>query len=269
MIFGFSLASNGCGREGYHIYQPFMTQPDSPLGELNKGDHVEYTTENYHLKLKRLDDLYVLIISEFYSHEEAKLFMLKTRASLLWFSLRLQRAIKISKESDIYRFNPPIVENEGNKCFFKHFGCSSIDGMYQSDSATIIPIHKTILQYEGGKASVSAGVGPEKLFSTVNEALSFPYAENVISNKKLLLALELYASHQFEVSKRARLINLVTSLEAVTTNYEVNEATLEVFEVRSRKAREGRNPASGEVIKIEASKGPVFKTGKALKDKVK
>jgi len=41
------------------------------------------------------------------------------------------------------------------------------------------------------------------------------------------------------------------------------------FEVRSRKAREGRNPATGEAIKIKASKVPAFKAGKALKDKVK
>jgi DNA-binding protein HU-beta len=41
------------------------------------------------------------------------------------------------------------------------------------------------------------------------------------------------------------------------------------FEVRSRKAREGRNPATGEAIKIKASKVPAFKAGKGLKDKVK
>ncbi len=41
------------------------------------------------------------------------------------------------------------------------------------------------------------------------------------------------------------------------------------FEVRERKARQGRNPRKpGEVIKIPASKAPVFKAGKALKDSV-
>ena len=41
------------------------------------------------------------------------------------------------------------------------------------------------------------------------------------------------------------------------------------FEVKSRKAREGRNPQKpGEVVKIPASKAPVFKAGKALKDYV-
>jgi len=40
------------------------------------------------------------------------------------------------------------------------------------------------------------------------------------------------------------------------------------FEVSERKAREGRNPQSGEVMKIAASKAPKFKAGKALKDTI-
>ena len=38
------------------------------------------------------------------------------------------------------------------------------------------------------------------------------------------------------------------------------------FEVKDRPARVARNPRTGEEIKIEASKAPVFKAGKALKD---
>ena len=38
------------------------------------------------------------------------------------------------------------------------------------------------------------------------------------------------------------------------------------FEVRKRAARKGRNPQTKEEIKIPASKAPVFKAGKALKD---
>ena len=41
------------------------------------------------------------------------------------------------------------------------------------------------------------------------------------------------------------------------------------FEVRERKEREGRNPATGESIKIPALKVPVFKAGKSFKEKVK
>ena len=38
------------------------------------------------------------------------------------------------------------------------------------------------------------------------------------------------------------------------------------FEVSERAAREGRNPQTGETMKIEACKAPKFKAGKALKD---
>ncbi|MEG0873582.1 MAG: HU family DNA-binding protein [Clostridia bacterium] len=40
------------------------------------------------------------------------------------------------------------------------------------------------------------------------------------------------------------------------------------FEVRQRAARKGRNPQTKAEIKIPASKAPVFKAGKALKDLV-
>lgn len=40
------------------------------------------------------------------------------------------------------------------------------------------------------------------------------------------------------------------------------------FEVKHRAQRTGRNPKNGETITIAASKAPVFKAGKALKDAV-
>ena len=40
------------------------------------------------------------------------------------------------------------------------------------------------------------------------------------------------------------------------------------FLVRERAARTGRNPRTGEELTIAASKNPVFKAGKALKDAV-
>ncbi len=40
------------------------------------------------------------------------------------------------------------------------------------------------------------------------------------------------------------------------------------FSVKRRDARTGRNPRTGEAIKIKASNNPSFKAGKALKDAV-
>lgn len=41
------------------------------------------------------------------------------------------------------------------------------------------------------------------------------------------------------------------------------------FEVKKRAARQAKNPQTGEAISIPATKVPVFKPGKALKDAVK
>ena len=40
------------------------------------------------------------------------------------------------------------------------------------------------------------------------------------------------------------------------------------FDVRKRKARKGRNPRTGEAIKIKASKSVGFKAGQALKNSI-
>ncbi len=41
------------------------------------------------------------------------------------------------------------------------------------------------------------------------------------------------------------------------------------FEARERKARSGRNPHTGEVLDIPASKAPAFKAGKPLKESLR
>ena len=40
------------------------------------------------------------------------------------------------------------------------------------------------------------------------------------------------------------------------------------FELRERAEKQARNPRTGEVIEVAASKAPAFKAGKALKDAV-
>jgi DNA-binding protein HU-beta len=49
----------------------------------------------------------------------------------------------------------------------------------------------------------------------------------------------------------------------------VNLIGFGTFSVKKRAARTGRNPATGETIKIKASKTPSFKAGKAFKDAIK
>ena len=61
-------------------------------------------------------------------------------------------------------------------------------------------------------------------------------------------------------------VDVVT--EALVEDDKVQLVGFGSFEVRKRAARKGRNPQTKEEIKIPASKAPVFKAGKALKDLV-
>lgn len=62
---------------------------------------------------------------------------------------------------------------------------------------------------------------------------------------------------------------LSTVQEAMIKGEKVQLIGFGTFETRERKARQGRNPRKpDEIIQIAASKAPVFKAGKALKDAV-
>ncbi|WP_099469581.1 HU family DNA-binding protein [Konateibacter massiliensis] len=59
-------------------------------------------------------------------------------------------------------------------------------------------------------------------------------------------------------------VDVVT--EELTKGEKIQLVGFGTFEVAERAAREGRNPQTGAVMKIAASKAPKFKAGKALKD---
>ena len=56
--------------------------------------------------------------------------------------------------------------------------------------------------------------------------------------------------------------------EALVREEKVQLVGFGSFEIKSRAERVGRNPKTKETIQIPASKAPVFKAGKALKDAV-
>jgi DNA-binding protein HU-beta len=63
--------------------------------------------------------------------------------------------------------------------------------------------------------------------------------------------------------------NIAALIEIVTATLKKGDNVALVgfgtFEVRKRAARTGRNPATGAVLKIKASKAPAFKAGATLK----
>ena len=88
-------------------------------------------------------------------------------------------------------------------------------------------------------------------------------------NKAELIAKIAEESKLTKKAAETALDAFVTSVEETLKNGEkVQLVGFGTFEVRERAARKGRNPQTKEEIKIPASKAPVFKAGKALKELV-
>jgi len=79
------------------------------------------------------------------------------------------------------------------------------------------------------------------------------------------------AAEGLEKKKAEQAVNAVFAgvQEALAKGEKLQIVGFGTFEVRERPAKQGRNPKTGEVIEIAASKSPAFKAGKALKDAVK
>ncbi|MBB5204136.1 DNA-binding protein HU-beta [Inhella inkyongensis] len=82
-----------------------------------------------------------------------------------------------------------------------------------------------------------------------------------------------HIAKQADLSKAAAQRALEAMIGGIKTTLKKN-GTVSVlgfgsFSVTKRAARTGRNPRTGDAIKIKSSKTPKFKPGKALKDAIK
>lgn len=74
----------------------------------------------------------------------------------------------------------------------------------------------------------------------------------------------------YKKSDAEKIINTVINsiTDALKNDEKVTLMGFGTFEVKNRAERTGRNPQTNEEIKIPASKAPVFKAGKALKEQI-
>lgn len=94
-------------------------------------------------------------------------------------------------------------------------------------------------------------------------------------NKTELISkvVEVLANNEVKVTKKAMseyvdtIFNVIA--DSVAAGDTVSVSGFGKFEVTERSAREGRNPATGEAIHIEASKSPKFRASQNFKTLVK
>ena len=94
--------------------------------------------------------------------------------------------------------------------------------------------------------------------------------EKVVTISMTKIVAELAEKH--EMSKKATSELLGAFIDLTVKNlkkgHKVRVTGLGIFQVKKRPARMGRNPATGEAIKIKASKKLAFRAAKEVKDAI-
>jgi len=89
-----------------------------------------------------------------------------------------------------------------------------------------------------------------------------------VNKKQLIERMVLHTnSPKSEADKHLQAFTTTIS-EALKAGEEVQLPGFGKFYVREQKAREGRNPQSGEKMRIAARKVPAFRAGKSLKESI-
>lgn len=101
-----------------------------------------------------------------------------------------------------------------------------------------------------------------------SKSLTKPKKENVMNKSQLIAKIATDAGLTKVQATAALQAVEVGIIEALVNGDEVTMVGFGTFKVTERKAKKGRNPATGEAIQIPAKKAPIFKAGKALKDAV-
>ena len=90
----------------------------------------------------------------------------------------------------------------------------------------------------------------------------------IMNKEKLVSSIAKEADVTKVVAARTLNAAIKTIISALRSGDEINLVGFGSFQIRKRSARDGRNPKTGEKIRIEESSFPTFKAGKLLKEAV-
>jgi DNA-binding protein HU-beta len=116
--------------------------------------------------------------------------------------------------------------------------------------------------------SATKRVAPKLAAKAATKAPAKSAAVTTVTMKHL--AVSLAGQHDMSAKQATAVLSDVFGgiVDRLKTGERVRIAGLGIIEVRSRPARMGRNPATGEAIKIKASKKIAFRPAKDLKDAI-
>ncbi len=123
------------------------------------------------------------------------------------------------------------------------------------------------------KAPAKKTAAVKKAAPSKSAAAKKPTAKKVAAGDVITLkhlAVEMAGKHEIPISKAVTMLTeMIDSIRgSLKKGAKIRIVGLGILQVRKREARMGRNPATGEAIKIKASKKVAFRASKELKEAV-
>jgi hypothetical protein len=159
---------------------------------------------------------HVLRVDGFENENEAKKFLGSLETGINWLLLNNDVPVDVNlAPQKISYLEDPIKASED---IAKTFGVSAelpIDGFIDGSQAAIFDSDKWLRAYSfsGGKAHTITP--PERVLESILEGTQFINSNQLVNDRKLVVALKLYGAYYTESSATARFLTLMIALEAL------------------------------------------------------
>jgi len=211
----------------YTLRFPFRLPPGQEIAV--NGEVIELGDLKF--SLERDNRLYVLKIEGFPSENEAKHYINNVWAGLMWVLLQRKlspdaelEAQKVTYAKDPYQAARNLSRSFGLQCE------GPVDSLIDGARPSVYLTEKKVRFITAGEPTVVITSPAEDFLRILGEGVSFQRSDEVIEDRKLQIALELYGAYFTEFTPNAKFLTLVMALEALAIGVPKTQLALGLIE---------------------------------------
>lgn len=195
-------------------------------------------------------------------------------AGFLWMMINHNIAFKADyvEQKIHYATNPIEAAKNVSKSFGGKMEIDKLDALIDRDRPAIYPEDKKI--YKLGAGSVRAEIGRNwvNCFDFIKQGFFSKKSSEIIKDKKLFLALDLYRLHFFESSPRGQLLILFTALEVLLEEQKRPTIILKLIKKWKEEVEDlikGHKNGSNQIALSNIKHELLFKEERSIRAKIK
>ena len=222
----------------YTLRFPFQL----PAGQKIAVNETAGELDGLRYRFEERDSHYVLTVVGFQTVEAAKDYLKNVRAGLMWVLLHTGVSAKAAFDAqdaqEVTYFDDPQQAAENLSKVFGVTIDGPVDALLDGGHPAVYATGKQIRIIAGGQGSILVTTPGETVLRHFAESAGFEASAKVVTDQKLLVALELYAAYFTESSGNARFLTLIMALEALATGAPRTQRVLDLLDKWRKEADE-------------------------------